>query len=155
MPIITPEDLAPFADIDQAKAEAMIADATAMARRVAPCIDDPESDIIDAVKAILRGAILRWNDAGSGALSSTQQSAGPYSQSTSFDTRQVRRNLFWPSEIDALKELCSKGNEGAFAVDTAPTSGIVVHADICSLRFGGEYCSCGAILTGRLPLYEW
>ena len=36
---VTPEDLAPFAEIPGGKAEAMIADAMAMARLVAPCID--------------------------------------------------------------------------------------------------------------------
>ena len=38
MAILTPADLAPFADIDPAKAEAMIEDAEAMAALAAPCI---------------------------------------------------------------------------------------------------------------------
>src|SRR5699024_1439375 len=143
MALIAPEDLAPFADIDPAKAEAMIADAIAMARRIAPCIDDPEFDAADAAKAILRGAILRWEDSGSGALASKQESAGPFSQTTSFDTRQVRRNLFWPSEIDALKELCAGGSEGAFSVDTAPAF-VSLHPPFCSVYFGGP-CSCGVV----------
>ena len=42
---------------------------------------------------------------------------------------------------------------GAFAIDTVPTY-TGVHADICSLNFGATYCSCGAILTMNLPLYE-
>jgi hypothetical protein len=42
---------------------------------------------------------------------------------------------------------------GAFAVDTV---GVVIngHADICALNFGAMYCSCGAVLTQALPLYE-
>jgi hypothetical protein len=42
---------------------------------------------------------------------------------------------------------------GAFSVDTA-TITAPLHADICSLNFGATYCSCGAILTLALPLYE-
>lgn len=45
---------------------------------------------------------------------------------------------------------------GAFAIDTAPVRG-AIHSDICTLNFGGTYCSCGAVLTGLYPLYdrEW
>lgn len=41
---------------------------------------------------------------------------------------------------------------GAFAVDTV-SLGTQSHADICALNFGGEYCSCGAVLTNLFPLY--
>jgi len=70
------------------------------------------------------------------------------------DTRQQRRGMFWPSEIEQLQDLC-KGSEvsGAFSIDTVPTFG-VVHADICAINFGALYCSCGAVLTQGLPLYE-
>lgn len=43
---------------------------------------------------------------------------------------------------------------GAFAIDTAPVRALV-HADICTLNFGGLYCSCGAVLTGLYPLLEY
>jgi hypothetical protein len=153
---ITPADLAPFAEIPQAKAEAMIADALALAARVAPCITDADFAYPDAAKAILRSAVLRWNDRGSGAL--TQETLGSdYSYST--DTRDSRGNrsgLFWPSEIEALQDLC-KGEDtsGAYAIDTSPLLSGVQHSDICALNFGGLYCSCGAVLTQNLPLYEW
>ncbi len=35
---ISPSDLAPFAEIDDSKAQAMIDDALALATRIAPCI---------------------------------------------------------------------------------------------------------------------
>ena len=122
---LTPADLAPFADIDAAKAAAMIEDAEAAATLAAPCITDPlflEDDALTAgVRSILRGAILRWEESGSGAV--TQQGAGPFQQSV--DTRQVRRGMFWPSELSQLRELCSRfnnaGDRKAFAIDTAPT----------------------------------
>lgn len=154
MAFITPADLTPFADIDAAKAAAMIEDAEAMAILTAPCLadlpaDDPKRS---AVKAILRGAILRWNDSGSGAFTQQQQTVGPFSLGQSFDTRQTRKAMFWPSEIEQLQGLCSSGEQGkAFAVDTV--AGGVSHLPWCSLMFGANYCSCGVDIAG-VPIYE-
>ena len=119
MEIIYETDLLPFCpDIDSVKARAMIDDALAMAARVAPCILDPDFAYVAAAKAILRGAIIRWNEAGSGAV--VQQAVGPFSQS--MDTRQTRRGMFWPSEINDLAALCAASTEGrAFSVDTMPS----------------------------------
>jgi hypothetical protein len=93
----------------------MIEDAVALAARVAPCITDPDFAFAAAAKAVIRGAILRWNDAGSGALNTEQLE--DYSYST--DTRQPRRGLFWPSEISQLQDMCRTGGPaGAFSLDT-------------------------------------
>lgn len=154
MAFIEPIDLDPFADIDPAKAAAMIADAEAQAILAAPCladVDDLDANQVAAVRAVLRGAILRWNDAGSGAYQ--QQTAGPFS--VMMDTRQTRRSLFWPSEIEQLQSICTAvagGAGGAFSIDTAPGCAIQ-HAEVCSINFGASYCSCGAVLAGY-PLYE-
>lgn len=151
MPLIEPADLAPFAQIPPDRAAAMIADATAMAVRAAPCLADDGFAHPDAARAVLRAAILRWHEAGVGALSS--ETIGPYSYQT--DTRQTRRGMFWPSEITQLQDLCRTGETpGAYAVDTAPTATGGQHADICAVNFGASYCSCGAVLTGYLPLWE-
>ena len=100
-----------------------------------------------AVMAIMRGAIMRWNDAGSGARSS--QTAGPFGET--IDTTVPRRGMYWPSEITSLQAICSGGvKSGAFSVDTA-TYGLI-HASTCSLNFGATYCSCGADIAG-FPLY--
>lgn len=122
MAYITTSDLSPFATIAADKASAMIADAVAQAILVAPCLAD-EGDLDAnqkaAVTAVLRAAILRWNDSGSGAV--FQQTAGPFSIMQ--DTRQVRRALFWPSEIEQLQAVCAQvngGSSGAFTIDTAP-----------------------------------
>lgn len=151
---ISTEDLAPFATIADDKAEAMIADALALAKQIAPCIAQDEFAYADAAKAVIRGAILRWNEAGTGALA--QRTAGPYSEV--LDTRQTRRAMFWPSEIEQLQSMCASSASGAFAVDTAPGAtvggAVIVHSDICALNFGADYCSCGAILTQGLGLYE-
>lgn len=152
MALLTLPDIEAFADINAAKAQEMINDATAVAILVAPCLES-EDDLTDgqkmAAKAVIRGAVLRWNDSGSGAI--TQETAGPFSQTV--DTTN-RRGMFWPSEIEQLQQICRGDESGsAFGIDTAPES-TAVHADICALRFGAAYCSCGAIFAGAGPLYE-
>lgn len=152
---ITPADIAPFADIDADKLAAMIDDASAMAAQAAPCINTADfqanAEKMAALKAILRAALLRWNDSGSGAV--TQQAAGPFSQS--IDTTRERRGMYWPSEITQLQELCSATpSGGAYAIDSRPILPWG-HADICALHLGATYCSCGAILTRHeYPLWE-
>ena len=151
---ITPDDLTPFADIDRSKAQAMIDDALARALLVAPCIVTDDFTHAAAAKAIIRGAVLRWNDAGSGALTQRQQTAGPFGLGETIDTRTDRRGMFLVSELDDLRALCGSASTGkAFSVDTAPGGG-AQHAEACSLVFGAAYCSCGADLTGAGPLYE-
>ena len=108
-------DLAPFATIADDKAQAMIADAEAMAVLAAPCITAVGFAHADAVKAILRGAVLRWNESGTGALQA--QTAGPFGQT--LDTRQERRGMFWPSEIVQLQNLCADSQGGVYTVSLA------------------------------------
>lgn len=151
---LVPEDLEPFAEIPRPKAEAMIEDVLAMAAAVAPCITSPTFTKDRAARAILRGAVLRWHDAGNGAVQTEQTSIDDYSRSQTVDTRSSRRGLFWPGEITDLQRLCAEsGSGGAFTIDLGPTGGSY-HADICALRFGALYCSCGAVLTGGAPLWE-
>lgn len=158
---IEPEDLAPFATIASAKAVEMIADAEAQAILTAPCLatlpDAPAGETpadkavreakVAAVKGILRAAVLRWNEAGTGATQT--QIAGPFSQTTQF---QARRSMFWPVEITDLQKVCTSGEKArAFAVDTV--GGGTAHVALCSLLMGGTYCSCGVDIAGE-PIYE-
>jgi|SRR5690606_672553 len=115
-------DLRPFEpSIDPAKAALMITDAMAMAEALAPCVFEPDFTNEAAAKAIIRGAILRWNDQGSGAAVQKTQTAGPFSQSETTDTRQNRKVAFWPSEITDLQSLCGgSSSRKAFVVDTYP-----------------------------------
>ncbi|CKH13786.1 hypothetical protein PXH78_26940 [Mycolicibacterium smegmatis] len=116
---ITYDDLSVFApSLDEEKAEAMIADALAMAARVAPCI--LEDDLTDAeeaaVKAILRGAILRWNDQGTSQA--PQLVAGPFQY---IPRSAPRRSLLLPSEIRELSKICGQtSTRSAFTVDMIP-----------------------------------
>lgn len=108
-------DLDPFASIELSKAEAMIEDAEAMAVLAAPCITAGDFTHLTAVKAILRAAVLRWNDAGTGALQA--QTAGIFGQT--LDTRQERRGMFRPEEIISLQNLCGMTRGGAYTVSMA------------------------------------
>lgn len=160
--MLTPADLAPFAVIEEAKAVAMIEDAMSMAVLVAPCLaDDSEIELkpsqVATVKAILRRAVLRWNDAGTGAI--VQESTGPWSQTV--DTTRSSKSLFWPSEVNDLQAVCraAGGDEPpdkrVFTVNTGGHRRRV-HSPICDLHFGGLHCSCGSDLNayrGPLPQF--
>ncbi|MGW3545892.1 hypothetical protein ACWDNI_35870 [Nocardia niigatensis] len=149
---IATTDLAPFATIAEPKALAMIEDAEAMAKLSAPCLKAPADLTLEqkaAAKAILRGAVLRWADAGSGAV--VTKAAGPYSQT--LDTSNPRRNLFWPSEIKQLQDICASADAGkAWSFDRT-TALSVIHAEACALAMGAAYCDCGADIAG-FALYE-
>ncbi len=119
MALLKPTDLTPFADITSAKAQAMIDDAIALAEKVAPCITSQGFEHAAAAKAIIRGAVLRWNEQSSGA--------GPALMAGAFQMQpqnQPRRFLFFPSEINELSALCGRGR--AFTVDTTPAPAIEV-----------------------------
>ena len=161
MLLITPEDIAPFATIDAAKLSAMIEDAEAMAGSVAPCLINLESPLSDlqraAAKAILRRAILRWHEVGTGVV--TQQSAGPFQQSLD-TTRSAPRSLFWPSEVAELQGICKAATDApkggqVFTINASGSAGWV-QSPLCDLNFGGSTCSCGSYLNrNRGPIPEY
>ncbi|UQE73844.1 hypothetical protein MYK68_14005 [Gordonia sp. PP30] len=156
MPVVTltADDITPFVEIETTKLAAMIEDVVAMAVSVAPCIADDAFAHDKAARAILRGAVLRWHAADSGAI--TQQAAGPFSQTIDSTTR--KSGLLWPSEIAALQDLCRNatgGDGSAFAVDTLAAPVSVAHADICSIWLApAAGCSCGAWLAQGSALWE-
>lgn len=155
MDILTALDLDGLADIESAKADKMIADATAQATMVAPCLAHPEQLTelqVSAARAILRRAVLRWHEAGV-AATITQETTGPFSRTVS--TVQ-RGGLFQPAEITDLQAICKSSQESstrAFGVDQI--GGVAAgHLPWCSITWGA-WCSCGANLTrGEYPLYE-
>ena len=152
---LTPADLVPFARIDEDKASIMIDDAEAMAAMVAPCLLDPaflaDPAYAGPARAIIRAAVLRWEDAGNGAVQ--QETVGPFSHT--LDTRQSRRGMFYPSEVEQLRQLCTRfagsASSGAFAIDMAPT--VTAHPPWCAYELGATYCSCGVDIAGA-PIYE-
>lgn len=130
--IITIDDL-PEAIQSTELVDVMVDGANAKASRVAPCLaaEDPapSADQLAEAKLVLIGAVKRWAEAGSGALSA--QTAGPFG--VTVDTRQRTGFNFWPSEIEGLQELCrvagSGGTGRAFEVDTMPSDAGVYGVD--------------------------
>lgn len=97
--LIEAGDLAPFADIDFAMADAMVTHAQALAITAAPCLKDTtDPDSLAAARAILVGVVLRWYRTG---LSSYQ-----IATSDGSDPRRERTNSLWPSEVTDLQALC-------------------------------------------------
>lgn len=122
------EDLQAFApDISEEKARIMVKDALARAKQIAPHLigDELDPSVADAASAIIRRAVLRWNDAGTGAIVQKQQGIGPFTQNESYDNRSESKVLFYPSEIEELRALgprpSTKGK--AFSIDMAPNAG--------------------------------
>lgn len=99
-------DLQKFDDtISSAAGEDMLATAWARAIDAAPCLGDEEaeplSDVeVQIVRDVLRSAVLRWHDRGSGAHS--QRTAGEYGETL----RAGDTNLFRPNEIRDLHKVC-------------------------------------------------
>lgn len=94
----------------------MLDAANAKASRVAPCLaDTPTADQLSEAKLVLIGAIMRWSDAGSGAV--TSQTAGVFGMTV--DTRQRTGFNLWPSEIADLQNLCTGGLGGLYSVSLA------------------------------------
>lgn len=116
MILLTVADLLPFRpDIDQAKAGELIVDVVALARAAAPCIDDVMFPYKDAVKAILRQAVLRRDAQGTGAVTTLQETAGPLGMTQTIDTTQTAAGgaILWPSEIARIKDFCTQWKSGA------------------------------------------
>ncbi|MGA5542705.1 hypothetical protein ACPCIR_12705 [Mycobacterium sp. NPDC051198] len=152
-PLIRPADLVQFVpDIDMGKAQEMCADVLALAGLAAPCLDDENLDPkkAAAAKAILRGAVLRWNEAGEGGRTQVVDRTGPFEHSESFDNSTPRRSTrLWPTEITDLQAICAGdgGGRKAWGYDTAGSGGIQ-HGDTCAINLGATFCDCGAIYTG-------
>ena len=157
---IQASDLEPFATIEAVKAAAMIEDAVAQAYLAAPCLPGlkvaPTGETAEAlvvrmakvaaVRSILRAAVLRWNEAGTGVVQT--QVTGPFSQTVQV---QARRSMFLPVEIEQLQGICKDPDAGkVYAVDVVPTTDN--HAPWCDLAMGAGSCSCGADLAG-FPIF--
>ena len=117
--ILDVSDLTPFADIDPAKADAMVTHVLALASRVAPCLTTTtDQSVIAAAKAMLVGVVLRWHESGVSSYSVYSNQPGGFPA----DPRRERRNMLWPSEIEDLQQLCVTGaaSSSVYTVTLAP-----------------------------------
>lgn len=128
--------------------DSTVADGTVTWERIGPT-----DDVLAEARLILIGAVKRWTEAGSGAVSTRTTMTGPYMDTETIDTKVRTGYNLWPSEIAQLQELCKTGGTAvAFSVDTAPSLN-GEHLPWCSLNFGATYCSCGVDIAGE-PIYE-
>ena len=108
MVFLTSGDLSPFTSATAEQLQVMITDVEASAVAAAPCLSDP-SGLSDAqvavVVATLRGAVLRWADYLT--RDDRQMTAGPFSIGPVSGATEPRA-LFWPSELDELRSICSR-----------------------------------------------
>lgn len=119
-----PESVRSAFDVDELTD--ILAGLNAKALRVAPCLsDDPTPEQIAEARLLLLGTLKRWAEAGAGALTQRSQTAGPFNQSESYDTRQRTGYNLWPSEISELQSIClsGSGDDGAFMVDMTGSDG--------------------------------
>ncbi|HOW00559.1 MAG TPA: hypothetical protein PLY19_03720 [Rhodoglobus sp.] len=94
--------------VPDARLAVMIEDAMATATMHAPCLAGDVSEAVAAsARAIIRGAVLRWAESGSGGL----QSETFGSHSYTVDTRSTRYGMFFDREIAQLAELCGSSSD--------------------------------------------
>lgn len=115
-------DLKPFLpDLDPAKADLLITDVIARAKRINPLLgtDGLTEDDVALAKAILRRVIVRAAEAGSGAIQQRAFTAGPYTGQETIDTRARERPLFYPDEVRDLAAIGQDNprSRGAFSID--------------------------------------
>lgn len=77
------------------------------------------------------------------------QTAGPFSQQF---TASNSGGDFYLTKSE--KKALGEGTQKAFGATVAAYGATVTHRPWCSLMFGALYCSCGADLTGDMPLWE-
>lgn len=157
---LNPDDLAPFASIDEAKAVEIIGDVTAQAVIEAPGLErlleagadqltGRDRAKVRAVKAILRKVVLREHEVGTGAVTQQQQSAGPFAQMKTFGSAQESRGIFLLDEVRRLRKICAGGRR-AFTVDTVPGTRPDRHSPACPPS--PQPCTCGAAVAGE-PIF--
>lgn len=155
-PFATADDLVarwrPLSESEQATAEALLADASAMIRAERPGIDellaadppgmDPSLPRMVACAMVKRAMI----GIDTGGASSVQQTAGPFSKSTSF-ANPAGDLYFTRQERQALGGRAQRAFTVAISGEHQP-----VHLPWCSVTWGAP-CSCGADLAGE-PIFE-
>lgn len=73
------------------------------------------------------------------------------------DGRESRRYSSAAGRVKILDEWWNlldpgQGQAKAFDIDTTPNRG-AMHDAMCTLLLGGTVCSCGAVLSGFMPVY--
>ena len=92
-------------NVSDERGQILVEDVLARALGLVPELGDKLTDTQIAVaKAVIRKAVARWADSGSGGVTTKSQTAGPYQTSETYEARGDRP-LFYDSEIDELRSL--------------------------------------------------
>lgn len=116
---ITPDEIRNYGvDAEDETIEQIISDAIDQAAAIAPTVPTLTGQPAASAAAVIRGAVARYIETGQGdGASQIQQTAGPFSQSASY---QSRTTIFLPSEERKLAALESRGKHAVFGIDLAP-----------------------------------
>lgn len=110
-------------NVAEDKGKILLEDVLARAIGIVPELGEDMSDPKAGVaKAVVRKAVVRWADSGSGGTVTKSQTAGPYNTSETYENRGDKP-LFYNSEIEELKALFAtyevkKGK--AFSINLVP-----------------------------------
>lgn len=114
---ITADQIRAYVEVTDELADQLVEDAIAQAEIIAPGISVLDGQPARSAAAVIRGAIVRYLETGRDGATQTQDTVGPFSQSTSY---QSHTTLFLPSEERKLAKLVAQGKHKAFMVDLTP-----------------------------------
>lgn len=102
------EEVAPLVpNVTEAKGRILLEDVMARAKNLVPELEDKLTESQNSVaKAVIRKAVARWADSGSGGVITKSQTTGPYQASETYEGRGDRP-LLYDSEIAELKAIFS------------------------------------------------
>ncbi|WP_280507810.1 hypothetical protein [Nocardia flavorosea] len=117
---LTHSDLLPFQpNITETMSGAMISSVWSRARKAVPQLTDPElslgADDTELLRTVLRSAVLRWFDGGSGAV--YQRGAGDFSETL---RASGMGGTFTREELSELRSLAGLEPGGASTILTYP-----------------------------------
>lgn len=120
MAIITADDILIFRpDADPRQVEALISDVLAAASAI-PGFQPDEPDQAKAARAlkVLRWAIIRRLDSGSGAETSVTETAGPWTQTHQYGVKSLL--LLTDEDLAELRRIYRSDAHKAFMLNTSP-----------------------------------
>lgn len=112
---------------------------------------ETEPDLLDTVKDVVSAMVTRVFRNPEG-IRQRQETDGAFTGSITFGGDQPGALVLLESERDSLKPPGSGKTGQAFSIGVNSGS-CVRHIAWCTVKMGGENCSCGATIAGR-PIYE-
>ncbi|TKV61864.1 hypothetical protein FDO65_10090 [Nakamurella flava] len=109
--LITPDELGLGDGVDQAWAQADIGTVTARASIFAPSLHTLTGEFEKAAKGVLIDVVVRRYKTRN-LLPGVSQSKAMGDRSTSSDTKDLPRALFWPEQITELQAICAAAATG-------------------------------------------